>query len=239
MGPPPDDPRRCTAKAKSTGKRCGSWAVTGCPTCRVHGSSTKRAKAAGKRRVAEAKLRAWMLEDQRRRREAVIEVTHLTNETFYGMERFTGTADPSDEQEWHEVVPGLWQGGSARSPSGALFSVVLSVGHTQFNEACETGLRELIDQMSDTEDADYNPYDSVRRWARKVMQWVEDGETVLVRCNAGWNRSGVIVARALMEMGWSADDAITHVRETRSPNALCNSRFEAWLRTEDGTPLAV
>lgn len=166
----------------------------------------------------------------------------MSDETFAGMERFTESkwpADPSDETEWHEIVPGLYQGGSGRSPSRELFTVVLSVGHARFNMECETGLRELIDEMSDTTHEDYDPYDRVRRWAREVVEWVEDGETVLVRCNAGWNRSGVIVVRALMEMGWSADDAIPHVRETRSPHALCNSRFEAWLREEDGTPLAV
>lgn len=166
----------------------------------------------------------------------------MNDETFYGMDRFMGTKrahDPSDTQEWHEIVPGLYQGGSDRSPSKDLFTVVLSVGHVRFNRECETGLRELVDPMSDTEDAAYDPYDHVRRWALEVVSWVEEGETVLVRCNAGWNRSGVIVVRAMMEMGWSVDDALKHVRGTRSPHALCNSRFEAWLREEEGTPLAV
>lgn len=166
----------------------------------------------------------------------------MNDETFYGMDRFTDTKwprDPSDTREWHEIVPGLYQGGSDLRPSKELFTVVLSVGHVRFNQDCEAGLRELIDQMSDTEDPDYDPYDSVRRWALEVVRWVEEGETVLVRCNAGWNRSGVIVVRAMMEMGWSVDDALSHVRGTRSPHALCNRRFEAWLREEEGTPLGV
>lgn len=166
----------------------------------------------------------------------------MNDETFYGMDRFMDPRrprDPSRTEEWHEIVPGLYQGGSDRSPSSDLFTVVLSVGHIRFNEDCETGLREFIDPMSDTEDPKYDPYAGVRRWALDVARWVEDGETVLVRCNAGWNRSGVIVVRAMLEMGWSVNDALQHVRRTRSPHALCNSRFEAWLRQEEATPLAV
>ena len=50
--------QRCTAKAKSTGVQCARYAIEGASTCRVHGSGSRKAKAAAARRVAEAKAAA-------------------------------------------------------------------------------------------------------------------------------------------------------------------------------------
>lgn len=47
--------QRCTAKAKSTGVQCARYAIEGTSTCRVHGSGSRKAKAAAARRVEEAK----------------------------------------------------------------------------------------------------------------------------------------------------------------------------------------
>ena len=47
--------QRCTAKAKSTGVQCARYAIEGASTCRVHGSGSKKARAAAARRVEEAK----------------------------------------------------------------------------------------------------------------------------------------------------------------------------------------
>lgn len=60
---------------------------------------------------------------------------------------------------------------------------------------------------------------------------VKVGIKVLVHCQAGLNRSSLVVARALM-LGWdmTADQAIDHVRGSRSPVCLCNETFENWLR---------
>jgi protein-tyrosine phosphatase len=52
----------------------------------------------------------------------------------------------------------------------------------------------------------------------------------LVHCQAGLNRSGVVVAYALMLNGMSAAEAIARIRERRSPAVLCNPQFERWLR---------
>jgi len=67
------------------------------------------------------------------------------------------------------------------------------------------------------------------------------GWRVHVHCTMGLNRSGVVVARALMYLGMSSDDAIAHVREHRTVRgsfnmpALFNRHFERWLLTEDGS----
>ena len=71
---------------------------------------------------------------------------------------------------------------------------------------------------------------------RQIAEWVNacrrTGET-LVHCQAGLNRSGLIVAYALMLEGISAADAIVLLRTQRSPAVLCNATFDAWLRDQD------
>jgi protein-tyrosine phosphatase len=56
------------------------------------------------------------------------------------------------------------------------------------------------------------------------------GEKVAARCQAGWNRSGLIIALVLLKEGYSADEAISLIRERRSPNALCNPHFVAYIK---------
>lgn len=66
-----------------------------------------------------------------------------------------------------------------------------------------------------------------------IATWVNNcrasGPT-LVHCQAGLNRSSLVIATALMLEGMAAADAIDLLRQRRSPAALCNPSFEAWLR---------
>ena len=66
-----------------------------------------------------------------------------------------------------------------------------------------------------------------------IADWVYDewksGKKVLVRCQAGWNRSGICVALTLMRDGLTAKDAIDLIRARRSPHALCNEDFVRYL----------
>lgn len=74
--------------------------------------------------------------------------------------------------------------------------------------------------------------------ARALGQWVADmvdrGMRVQVLCAAGLNRSGLIVGRALIEMGYEPSEAIAEIRAKR-PNALHNTAFVEWLRSERPT----
>lgn len=56
--------------------------------------------------------------------------------------------------------------------------------------------------------------------------------TVLVHCQAGLNRSGLVLALAMMVDGASANFAISHLRERRNDWVLCNTTFEQWLRED-------
>ena len=55
------------------------------------------------------------------------------------------------------------------------------------------------------------------------------GDRVLIRCQAGLNRSGLVLALILMKDGLSAQDAIALIRENRGPDALFNNNFCNWL----------
>jgi protein-tyrosine phosphatase len=59
------------------------------------------------------------------------------------------------------------------------------------------------------------------------------GRTSLARCQAGLNRSGILVARILMKDGYSSDEAIDLIRKKRSPHALFNPDFVRKLQELD------
>jgi protein-tyrosine phosphatase len=63
--------------------------------------------------------------------------------------------------------------------------------------------------------------------ARTVARYLESGARVLVTCRMGINRSALVAAIA-MQIAYDMDagEAIDQIRDTRSPQALCNPRFE-------------
>lgn len=60
---------------------------------------------------------------------------------------------------------------------------------------------------------------------------------VVHNCQAGLNRSGLVLALAMMVDGATADQAISHLRSARHELVLCNSTFEAWLRNSGAAAL--
>jgi protein-tyrosine phosphatase len=80
--------------------------------------------------------------------------------------------------------------------------------------------------MDDGDDVD----PKVREVAAFVASLVRSGRRVLVHCTEGLNRAAIVAARALMEMGLSAGEAIELVRRQRGPSvdgfpALGNEAF--------------
>jgi protein-tyrosine phosphatase len=63
------------------------------------------------------------------------------------------------------------------------------------------------------------------------VRW-KSGDRVLVRCQAGLNRSGLVTALILIKDGMSADQAIKTIRTHRGPDALFNRSFADWLVSE-------
>jgi len=68
----------------------------------------------------------------------------------------------------------------------------------------------------------------IAEWAHR--EW-KRGRRVLIRCQAGLNRSSLCASLVLMKDGYTADDAIALIRARRSPHALCNEDFVAYLNS--------
>jgi hypothetical protein len=60
----------------------------------------------------------------------------------------------------------------------------------------------------------------------------KSGDRVLVRCQAGLNRSGLVTALILIKDGLAPEDAISAIRTNRGEDALFNTSFVDWLMNE-------
>ena len=132
------------------------------------------------------------------------------------------------DQLYAEIAPGLYQGGSYLPLSSAAgFDAVF----TLFGDADAPRDPRVAHKIWHIPDADCPSDADLLIAARWVLEKWTTGDKVLVRCFAGLNRSGLVVARTLILAGASPDEAISLIRSKRSPHALCNSEFEQHLRT--------
>jgi hypothetical protein len=159
-------------------------------------------------------------------------------------EELTALAAPGSgghlgEPLWSEVEPGLWMGGTADDDvtrygkstpaiTNEHFDTVVTL-YAQANPV-DWYVKEIRLGFFDHSEVDLDEHDLAHAARAAFRDWSR-GKRVLVRCQAGWNRSGLITALTLMLAGRSAEDAIELIRERRSPHALCNSDFVGWLRT--------
>ena len=60
----------------------------------------------------------------------------------------------------------------------------------------------------------------------------KQGDRVLVRCQAGLNRSGLVLALILIKDGLKPAEAIARIRDNRGEDALFNRDFHNWLLTD-------
>ena len=68
-------------------------------------------------------------------------------------------------------------------------------------------------------------------------RWLS-GDRVLVRCQAGLNRSGLVTALIMMSTGLDAETAIEQIRKNRAEIALFNTHYVEWLMSEGAQFLA-
>jgi len=125
-----------------------------------------------------------------------------------------------------EIAPNLYMGGTS---SQLVLPSVIDYYLTLYPWASYQIRHELeeheIVTMYDSLD---QALDQILEWA----QWVHERRklgNVLVTCQAGLNRSGIIVAAALHLDGMPPQDAIALLRDKRSPAVLCNQAFEDWV----------
>lgn len=146
---------------------------------------------------------------------------------------------PTQEALWSEILPGLYQGGTAdhdkmgHGPhrpmiTPAHFDTVI----TLYANAgpVDWYVKEVRLGFFDHSEVDIDKHDLAHAVRIAYRDW-KRGKRVLIRCQAGWNRSGLVMALTLLMAGYTPDKAITMLREKRSPYALCNHYFEKWIRT--------
>jgi protein-tyrosine phosphatase len=143
---------------------------------------------------------------------------------------------PGPDAPWHEIRPFLWMGGHDWiDPAGDLrpaivtdqFDLVISL-FTRDGHGPDPGVEHLIFEIPD---ATLVPIqiDGARRLGAIAVDAVRQQRNTLIRCHSGYNRSGLVVAQALMDLGLNATDAIALIRRRRSPQALNNETFVAYL----------
>lgn len=147
-----------------------------------------------------------------------------------------------------EILPGLYQGGTAdddwvdrgkrlvHGPDPGGYDAVL----TLFAAAHPFGwgVEELRYGFMDAHPrhADMTKVVAAAKWAHS--RW-SAGSRVLIRCQAGLNRSGLLTALVLMLDGWDAGDAIRLIRERRAEIALFNTDFVDWLLADGAAALGL
>lgn len=143
-----------------------------------------------------------------------------------------------------KIVSGLWQGGFPVEPrrvgESGFKLIVLTARELQpesSDEAAATfpGVEVVLAPM---DDEDSGPTDEearlAARAATRVAEALRQGYSVLVTCNQGRNRSGLVTALALvMRHGIDGGRAASIVRARRA-GALTNAGFSAFLERVSG-----
>lgn len=150
---------------------------------------------------------------------------------------------------WSEVSPGLWVGGThdddtvdlGRLSTRSLhrFEVVqpAEIGPVQFDAVVtlyawarpvDWGVAEYRWGFGDGRigSVDLAELADVVGWA--FRRW-RAGQRVLLRCQAGLNRSSLVAALVLMRSGMTSSEAIRIIRAGRSPECLFNKSFFEFL----------
>jgi hypothetical protein len=141
------------------------------------------------------------------------------------------------EEPYSEVIPGLFLASAAYSPAEMLsmFDVLIDVGGRDRWEG-EPNPRYSFHPLDDV------PFivdaEMIHTVGERIASLVRQGKHVAVNCMSGVNRSGLLVGRALVELGYTPEEAIEAVRTARGPMALSNPHFVRFLLI-DCTPRAL
>lgn len=146
---------------------------------------------------------------------------------------------PFCESPWNEIVPNLWMGGHDYMPLpgqivdavvGDEFDLVVSL-YERWGCGPDPGVGRRYLRIPDGQLTDEDMA-GVRELADLTAAAVQRGHRVLVRCQAGYNRSGLVTALTLLRLGHAAGEAVGLIRTRRSPFALCNETFVGYIHAE-------
>ena len=142
-----------------------------------------------------------------------------------------------------EILPNLFMGGTddddvthipARiynRKNGLPFDAIVTM--YEFARPAFGGVQEFRYAVPDAEMANIN-LDRLRDAVEFAHARWKAGDRVLIRCQAGLNRSGLVTALVLIKEGHDPMAAIDLLRTKRDRDALCNADFAEWLNDHGG-----
>lgn len=141
---------------------------------------------------------------------------------------------------WSEVLDGLWQGGTHDLDVGKQLEVPMItirefdtvITMYAYANPVDWFVKEFRYGVWDSDINKMNTQELLDIVRVAHSDW-KKGKKVLIRCQAGWNRSGLITALVLIRDGMDARKAIDLIRKTRSDSVLCNRSFEKFLIEQD------
>lgn len=148
--------------------------------------------------------------------------------------------------EYHEILPNLYIGGHLweedgrakdsrhSSVSGDLsWDYVVSAYMSEFETSWPQCDQRLV-LFPDTEEGlDDETWARIKSAVDEVVSRWRQGQKVLIRCQAGYNRSGMMMSLVLMRLGYTADKAVHHVRWRRGRSVLVNPVFESYVHERE------
>ena len=139
------------------------------------------------------------------------------------------STDQLPKDLYSEILPGLYMGGT--HDDDVVFKGQKDNFHKNNFDCVITMYAWAQYGIPDSEikDVELSKLLEIAQWGHK--KWL-CGERVLIRCQAGLNRSGLITALILLLEGMSPEQAIAQIRQKRSPVALFNKAYVDWILTE-------
>lgn len=154
------------------------------------------------------------------------------------------------KEPWNELVHNLWLGGHDYSPSELAADAAAAwigietpkITSQQFHTVISFYQRHSSKQTQPAPDVEHHYYRmsdgvltdadlrEVYRLSKVALEVLDRPSPVLIRCQAGLNRSSLCAAYVLMQIGFTPDQAIAHIRKQRSVYALCNDDFVDYIK---------
>lgn len=109
-----------------------------------------------------------------------------------------------------------------------------------YNLRAAEGVAEYVIGLGDSNIANWTPAEflDLGDAVFHAFQGLADGDRVLVNCQAGLNRSGLVTGLVLIAYGMDPQVAINLIRDNRAPLCLANGSFETFLK-EKGREFAL
>lgn len=151
-------------------------------------------------------------------------------------------------ETWSEILPGLWLGGtdqeddlSAQNPGKGFGMPEPRVTKDRFDTVvtlyawarpADWFVKELRLGILDGPMSDFD-LDAVRDLVEVAYADWASGKRVLFRCQAGINRSSLLMGLLLIKHGMDSEAAIDLMRQKRGMAVLANSHFSDFLHRVD------